>query len=130
MLDCSHFEQGAIHCFFCMPPGEHYRGCTDWRSSCSPSVPGSEQLGLRMPLSLDFATLRRAYSEGTTSPISVAREILARIAARGLDGVWITRVSDHELLRAATALERRAAAQGTGPLPLYGLPFAVKDNIA
>jgi allophanate hydrolase len=82
-----------------------------------------------MPLSLDFATLRRAYSKGVLSPVSVADEVLARIATRGTDGVWITRASDEALLRAATALEQRAAAEGAASMPLYGLPFAVKDNI-
>lgn len=82
-----------------------------------------------MPLSLDFVSLRRAYAEGTASPVSVARDILARIAARGADGVWIARVGDDALPEAAAALERRAATEGAAAMPLYGLPFAVKDNI-
>jgi allophanate hydrolase len=82
-----------------------------------------------MPLSLDFTSLRRAYAEGAASPVSVACEIARRIAARGDDAVWISRVADDAMLRAAAALEHRAAAQGVAALPLYGLPFAVKDNI-
>jgi allophanate hydrolase len=82
-----------------------------------------------MPFSLDFTSLSRAYAEGTANPVSVIREIAGRIAARGDDAVWISRVADDALLAAAATLERRAAAQGIAALPLYGLPFAVKDNI-
>jgi allophanate hydrolase len=82
-----------------------------------------------MALSLDFASLRRAYAGGAASPVSVVREIAARIAARGNDAVWISRVADDALETAAAALERRAAAEGMAAMSLYGLPFAVKDNI-
>jgi allophanate hydrolase len=78
-----------------------------------------------MSLSLDFTSLRRAYRERKASPAAVAREVLARIAAAGDDGVWISRVSDDALMAAAKALEGLGAER----LPLYGLPFAVKDNI-
>src|SRR5215207_2015966 len=82
-----------------------------------------------MPVSLEFAALRRAYAEGEASPVSVAREVIAHIEARGSDGVWIARLPDERLLRAATELEERAARDGVSAMPLYGLPFAVKDNI-
>src|SRR5258707_10977848 len=52
------------------------------------------------------------YAEGAASPISVAREIGARIVRRGEDAVWISRVAEDTLLAAAVALERRATAQG------------------
>ncbi|HXC26350.1 MAG TPA: allophanate hydrolase [Stellaceae bacterium] len=78
-----------------------------------------------MLLSFDFATLRSAYRERATKPVAVAEDVLARIARAGNDAVWINRVSDNELRRAAAMLERRRP-EG---LPLYGLPFAVKDNI-
>jgi allophanate hydrolase len=80
-------------------------------------------------LSLDFQTLRRAYDSGELRPSDVARDVAARIAARGDDGVWITRVDPEQLLADATALEQLLAAEGAARLPLYGLPFAVKDNI-
>ncbi|HVH77933.1 MAG TPA: amidase family protein, partial [Stellaceae bacterium] len=78
-----------------------------------------------MSLSFDFASLRPAYAEGTATPVSVAEEVLTRIRARGDDGVWISRVPDDVLLAQAKALE----AQRQEGMPLYGLPFAVKDNI-
>ncbi|HTQ33117.1 MAG TPA: allophanate hydrolase [Stellaceae bacterium] len=79
-----------------------------------------------MSLSFDFASLRRAYRDGTATPVSVAEEVLARIAAAGDDGVWISRVAAEALLAEAKALEARGEAER---LPLFGLPFAVKDNI-
>src|SRR5579863_970503 len=82
-----------------------------------------------MPLSLDFGTLHDAYRDGTASPTAIAEEVLRRIAASGDDGVWISRVTDDAIRAEATALERRAATEGVASMPLYGLPFAVKDNI-
>ena len=78
-----------------------------------------------MSLSFDFAALRLAYRERTASPVSIAREVLARIAAAGDDSVWISRAADDVLMAEARALE----ARGAEGLPLYGLPCAVKDNI-
>lgn len=80
-------------------------------------------------MNFDFATLRAAYRDRIATPVSVVEDVLARIAARGEDGVWITLVPDDALRTAAARLERRAAAEGVGAMPLYGLPFAVKDNI-
>src|SRR6266550_7374283 len=85
--------------------------------------------GSPMPFSLDFISLRRSYAERAASPIAVARAIAARIRARGEDAVWISRVAEDALLAAAAALERRAATEGLAAMPLYGLPFAIKDNI-
>ena len=76
-------------------------------------------------LSFDFVSLRRAFREGHASPVSVAQEVLRRIAAAGDDGVWISRVPNDALLAEARTLE----ARGPEGLPLYGLPCAVKDNI-
>jgi len=79
-----------------------------------------------MSLSFDFASLRRAYRERKASPVSVAKEVLSRLAVAGNDSVWISRVADDAVLAEAEALEQRSDA---ATLPLYGLPFAVKDNI-
>ena len=78
--------------------------------------------------SFDFATLREAYRTGSLSLVSVVAEVAARIQARGDDGVWISRVPEDALFAEAKALERRAA-ENFEAMPLYGLPFAVKDNI-
>jgi allophanate hydrolase len=82
-----------------------------------------------MALSFDFSTLSHAYRDRTATPVSVVEQVLARITARGDDGVWISRVQVDSLRAEAAVLELRAVAEGTAAMPLYGLPFAVKDNI-
>lgn len=63
------------------------------------------------------------YRAGRRTPSDVAREVIAR--ADAVDApVWISRVCDEELLARAAALD---AADPS--LPLYGIPFAVKDNM-
>jgi allophanate hydrolase len=75
--------------------------------------------------SLDVTRLSAAYAEGVATPAAVMRIVLDRIAAAGDDHVWISRRPDAAILADAEAL----AARGPAGLPLYGLPFAVKDNI-
>jgi allophanate hydrolase len=82
-----------------------------------------------MAVSLDFHTLRCAYASGAATPVAIAQEVISRGERRGNDSVWISRVPGELLLEEAGALERRAAAGGIADLPLYGIPFAVKDNI-
>jgi allophanate hydrolase len=79
--------------------------------------------------SLDFHTLRSAYRSGAPSPGRLIEDILARIARAGDDHVWISRVPETELRAAARELELRQASGAIDDLPLFGLPFAVKDNI-
>lgn len=78
-----------------------------------------------MPLSLDLRRLRAAYAGGEHTPLSVMQLVLARIAAAGDDRVWISRRPDTALLEEAAALTRR----GPEGLPLWGAPFAIKDNL-
>src|SRR6478672_3703129 len=63
----------------------------------------------------------------TASPVEVAERALAEIGRRGQDGVWITVTPGERLMREARELQRRHAAGEA--MPLYGLSFAVKDNI-
>lgn len=76
-------------------------------------------------LPLGIATLRRAYLTGTVTPVEVIHEIHRRIQARGEDGVWTELVPLHDALADASALAQHDPAS----LPLYGIPFSVKDNI-
>lgn len=76
---------------------------------------------------LDLGTLARLYAGGAVTPSDVVKAVLARIHRRANDGVWISVASEEVLLAAAQALEGRRAAGER--LPLYGVPFAVKDNI-
>jgi allophanate hydrolase len=75
--------------------------------------------------SLDLRSLGERLRSRSLRPREVVAGVLARIASRGDDKVWI-HVAKRELLEArAEVLERR----GPGGLALYGIPFAVKDNI-
>lgn len=80
------------------------------------------------PLRLNLGSLSGLYRSGAASPADVAGEVLARIAARGDDHVWITLRPAADLLGDAAELARRWPDPDTRP-PLYGVPFAVKDNV-
>lgn len=82
---------------------------------------------MNMKLSLDFACLRTAYASGEVSPVEVIKLVYERIEARGNDYVWIHLVPRSEAVAAATVLAARRDAGED--LPLFGLPFAIKDNI-
>jgi allophanate hydrolase len=75
--------------------------------------------------SLDLTSLAELYRRGGLTPTRLIEEILTRIAARGDDHVWIHRLSPDDLLSFARGLE----ARGSAGMPLYGVPFAIKDNI-
>lgn len=76
-------------------------------------------------LDLSIASLAKAYREGRLDPVKVVAEVYRRIEARGRDHVWTRLVPRDEALARARALE----ALPPGSLPLYGIPFGVKDNI-
>jgi allophanate hydrolase len=71
-------------------------------------------------LSFDIGTLTEAYASGSLTPAAVIAEVYRRIAERGERPVWISLVPQEQALAKAAS-----AAKG----PLYGIPFAVKDNI-
>ncbi|MBW6532936.1 allophanate hydrolase [Sphingomonas sp. RRHST34] len=75
------------------------------------------------------APLAAAVNARETSAVAVAHEALARIVAYAevQPAVWITRLDEEAVLRAAAAVDARVAAGET--LPLAGVPFAIKDNI-
>jgi allophanate hydrolase len=75
--------------------------------------------------SLDLAALAGRYASGSLTPSALVENVLARIAQRGDDKVWIQILSRAELLTIAWKLE----AAGPAGKPLYGVPFAIKDNI-
>ena len=77
-----------------------------------------------MKLDLNIATLRQRYLSGATHPREVMQDILARI---GDDPhhVWIHRLPLAEIEKYVSALADKNPAE----LPLYGIPFAIKDNI-
>jgi allophanate hydrolase len=76
---------------------------------------------------VSLADLADRYRAGAY-PAEVVEDVLGRIAARGEDHVWITLRPATELLAEADGLARRWPSAGRRP-PLFGIPFAVKDNI-
>jgi allophanate hydrolase len=76
---------------------------------------------------LDLVGLSRAYRESALTPHIVLDALRTRIEARGADGIWISLVTADALRTAVDVLERRRAAGEQ--LPLFGVPFGVKDNI-
>ena len=75
---------------------------------------------------LDIATLKALFDEGTLTPEDMIDIVYDRIEARGDDHVWIHLI-DRETSRArARALMADPAAMS---LPLYGIPFGIKDNV-
>lgn len=78
---------------------------------------------------ISLKSLRTHYMAGNLRPSDIIKEVSSRIASyKEKDpAVWTFLHSDDELSRAAAAVEERFAGK---PLPeLYGVPFAVKDNI-
>jgi len=77
-----------------------------------------------MRLDLNIATLRRRYLAGEIHPREVMQDIVSRI---GDDPhhVWIYRLPLEEIEKYVSALADKDPAE----LPLYGIPFAIKDNI-
>ena len=72
------------------------------------------------------AEILASHAGGTGSPTKTAARVADAIAARGDDGTWLSTVGREQLLAAAAEIESRPAAR---TLPLYGVPFGVKDSI-
>jgi allophanate hydrolase len=68
-----------------------------------------------------------AYEHGET-PLALLPKLLRMLP--GNDTAWIALVDHAQLARQIAALDaRRPAGSGFAGMPLYGVPFAVKDNI-
>jgi allophanate hydrolase len=73
---------------------------------------------------LSIAALRRDYREGKRRPRDVLESVYAGLAKRGERPVFISTAP------LEAALDALAAAEKNNPEgPLFGIPFAVKDNI-
>lgn len=75
--------------------------------------------------SLNLGALASRYTEGSLTPTALVEGILERIAARGNDKVWIHVLPHRDLMAIARGLEK----SGPAGKPLWGIPFAIKDNI-
>src|ERR1022692_1982621 len=73
---------------------------------------------------MNIGALEEEYACGR-KPSDVVASIYDRVEAGPLNPVWISLVSREQALGRAHELERK---DGAHALPLYGIPFAVKDN--
>jgi allophanate hydrolase len=72
------------------------------------------------------AQLQDALRAGATTVTELVERVADVIELRGDDGVWISTVGREQLRELAAELD---ADPGARDLPLYGIPFAVKDSI-
>jgi len=78
---------------------------------------------MSVPATFDLASLRVAYASGSTTPEEVATEAMRRAEDSRYPHVWIESLDPARVLAFARALPPEPT------LPLYGVPFAIKDNI-
>jgi allophanate hydrolase len=76
---------------------------------------------------LDLASLSAAYDSGALQPAQLFDALFARIAQIGERPVWISLVPRAQIDARLAEVARRKTAGET--LPLFAIPFAVKDNI-
>ncbi|MEO5863030.1 MAG: amidase family protein, partial [Burkholderiales bacterium] len=76
-------------------------------------------------MSLQLSELQQAYRRGPLTPSQLVDDILTRCARYPEHNIWITLLDRDRLRRYAGDVE----ARGLESQPLYGVPFAIKDNI-
>ncbi|QTF91738.1 allophanate hydrolase [Halomonas sp. BM-2019] len=78
-----------------------------------------------MTATLTIASLHAAYRRGELTPRALVEQLLGDADARGHDPAWITRLDRDQLEPYLARLE----GESPDSLPLFGIPFAIKDNI-
>ncbi|HMY40804.1 MAG TPA: amidase family protein, partial [Marinagarivorans sp.] len=74
---------------------------------------------------LSLAALKQAYVSGHTTPRQLLLDLHQQAQAHSAKNIFISLVSEADLLRYIEAIEGKDPAS----LPLYGVPFAIKDNL-
>jgi len=75
-------------------------------------------------MDLSITNLRKQYVDGTLTPAKLVERIAAE-TEQDPNRIWIQRLTLEQMLGYAKALSGKDPAA----LPLYGVPFAIKDNI-
>jgi allophanate hydrolase len=76
----------------------------------------------------DIPSLLQRYAGGELTPTKMV-QIVHGLIQNDTNHVWIHALSLETLMNYAVAVEARAGAMDMTTLPLYGIPFAIKDNI-
>lgn len=76
-------------------------------------------------MNLTIAHLQAQYLDRSLRPVDLVRQLDAEIGDANSHNIWIRRLTLDEMLAYAENLEGKDPAK----LPLYGIPFAIKDNI-
>lgn len=76
-------------------------------------------------MNMTISGLLEAYGAGTTTPAEVIDDVLQRCADYEENNIWIRRLNRDEI----DPYLDRLQTQSPDALPLYGIPFAIKDNI-
>jgi allophanate hydrolase len=76
--------------------------------------------------SLSPSVLLPRYRAGLTRPTDVIMDLLRRVREHNDGAIWTSMLPEERVLDIARELE---AHPDPGSLPLYGLPFSIKDNI-
>ena len=80
---------------------------------------------MSQPLNLSLSSLKAAYASGELTPAAVIDNILARATEYEGYNIWITRLTRDQIQPYLDAL----ASKDPATTPLWGVPFAIKDNI-
>ncbi|MES2935186.1 MAG: allophanate hydrolase [Pseudomonadota bacterium] len=76
-------------------------------------------------LNVSLHALRQQYLAGDLTPRTLIERLLPALEAEDSHHIWIHRLDRDALLAYADALQDKQPQD----LPLYGIPFAIKDNI-
>jgi allophanate hydrolase len=74
---------------------------------------------------MDIQSLHKMYASGASTPEATIDAIYDRIGHQGLRPIWISLVPRERAIERTKSLR----PEDMQKLPLYGIPFAVKDNI-
>ena len=82
---------------------------------------------------LAIENLAQSYESGGMTPTLLVKDILEVVSRHHDRNIWISLVPTDELLKRAALIEERwgnlSPEERSVKAPLYGVPFAVKDNI-
>jgi len=76
-------------------------------------------------MNLQISHLRNLYLSGALKPTDLVKQLDTQIGIEDNRNIWIRRLTLNEM----TAYAKRLEGKSLTDLPLYGVPFAIKDNI-